>query len=285
MVMLLALGGFAGCNALLGIDDPTVRSTAVEDSGLGEETDGAGRDGRDPADATVGDAVVDAGAADAAIDAGCDGALAAGLIGYWPFDGNGSDVSGYERTMTLVGPTYEPGVRGQALAFTGDGTRYATRDTVDDDAFDFGAADFTIQIWAYFPTTKVDAVLVEKLQGSGAAGWSFMKQGVADDHIQWFWGAISNSPALTVVPTQWHHFVVRRSAGGVYKSFFDGVLATSATDPNPILDTAFPLLVGRRNASAGQAIYMNGRLDELAIWNRALADVEIGAVAAGACIK
>jgi hypothetical protein len=42
-----------------------------------------------------------------------------------------------------------------------------------------------------------------------------------------------------------------------------------------VTDTSFPLIVGRRNAADGRDFSADGRLDEVAIWNRALSNQEI----------
>lgn len=272
LVVVAAIGSFVGCSALLGIEElPDVEPGGAADAAT---KDGTSTNEEGGADGEGG--ALDAGdaAADAADAAPFDAAIAQDLAGYWPFDGNGDDLSGNNRHLTVIGPVYAAGVRGQALAFNGDGSRYAVR-SGDDEVFDFAATEFTIQIWATFPAVKVDVVLVEKFGGGG--GWTFLKQGVVDDHVQWFWGAPIDSPEVTITPNQWHHFVVRRLGGG-YSVYFDTTLVAVANDPNPILNSTAPLLVGRRNATAGQPIFMKGKLDELAIWTRSLSEVEIASL-------
>jgi hypothetical protein len=94
------------------------------------------------------------------------------LVGYWPLDGNGADVSGNGRDLTLFGnPTFAPGGFGLALSLHDDKSQYAQR-PVDDAAFDFGnGSDFTIQVWVNFNTTRRDQTLLEKTLGASGPGW------------------------------------------------------------------------------------------------------------------
>jgi hypothetical protein len=70
-----------------------------------------------------------------------------GLVGYWPFDGSGADLSEGGRDLDLFGGVgFAPGLFGQALDLHGNPSHYAARPG-DHQIFDFGAADFTLQLW------------------------------------------------------------------------------------------------------------------------------------------
>jgi len=104
-----------------------------------------------------------------------DGPLTKNLQGYWQFDGNGSDASDNARNLGLVGGIgFEEGLFGQALSFNGDESRYAQR-PIDDQVFDFGGSDFTVQTWVNFNTTSGEQTLVEKWVDVGYFGWTLTK--------------------------------------------------------------------------------------------------------------
>jgi hypothetical protein len=101
-----------------------------------------------------------------------------GLLGYWPFDGHGGDQSGAGRHLDVYGAApYSDGLFGQALDLQNNPNQYAQR-PVNDAAFNFGAADFTVQAWVnYYRTFAIpEQTLVEKFDG---AGWTLTS----------FWGS------------------------------------------------------------------------------------------------
>ena len=57
--------------------------------------------------------------------------------------------------------------------------------------------------------------------------------------------------------------------------------AGSTTTSTPVPNTSMPLLVGRRNAQDGRNFAVDGRLDDVSIWNRALSDTEVATVYSG----
>jgi hypothetical protein len=196
------------------------------------------------------------------------------LIGYWPFDEGGADASGGGRDLTLVGGAgLAAGLFGQGLDLRNDDSQYAVRPG-DDQIFDFGEGDFTVQIWANFNDTLREQTLIEKFEGQGGPAWTLTK--LESNGLQFFASStLSFTSATLAIPSgQWHHFAVRR-AGSVYALFYDGELVAEGSSPETVSDTAMPLLVGKRNAADGRNFAVNGRLDEAAIWSRGLSEEEL----------
>jgi hypothetical protein len=197
------------------------------------------------------------------------GDLLDGLIGYWPFDGNGSDASPLGRDLTLQGGVgFAAGLFGQSLDMHKNQSTYAQR-LVDDPAYDFGASDFTVQAWANYYSTSTEQVLIEKY--TAGTGWTFTK--VDDQTVQFYAGGPTSSPSQSLSTGAWHHFLARR-AGGKIQIWLDGAMIAVGSI-GTIPDVATPLLVGRRDPAESRDLSMNGRLDEVAIWNRAISDSEI----------
>jgi hypothetical protein len=195
------------------------------------------------------------------------------LIGYWPFDGNGADRSGGGLDLQLYGGVgFTHGLFRQALDLHHDNTQFAER-PVDDPIFDLGANDFTIQAWVNFNNTAGEQTIVEKFQGAGGPGWTLTK--VAGNAWQFYAmpSAVLNSDPLPIPTGVWLQVVVRRT-GDLFELFYDGMLVASGENQNPVPATTFPLLVGKRN-DAGQHFPVDGVIDEVAIWQRALQDAEI----------
>lgn len=196
------------------------------------------------------------------------------LIGYWPFDVGGADASGGGRDLTLVGGAgLADGLFGQALDLRNDDTQHAVRPG-DDAIFDFGPGDFTVQIWANFNNTLREQTLIEKFKGGGGPGWTLTKL-VGNELHFWAKPALAFTSAPLKIPSgEWHQFAVRR-AGIVFALFYDGKKIAEASSPDVVPDTTMPLLVGRRNALDPSDFAVDGRLDEAAIWSRALSDAEV----------
>ena len=202
-------------------------------------------------------------------------------MGYWQFEGDGKDSSGNGRDLTLQGGIrFAPGLSGLALDCTGDPAKYAER-TVDDQVFDFGSGDFTIQAWVNHDTTSGEQPIIEKFHGTRGPGWTLTR--LPDDQLQFFAldYAVINTEPLIFSPQTWCQVVVRRRGPDIaifvnHQLFAYVSYPEMYMDPNgSISDATDGLLVGRRNLADGRAFVMNGRIDEMAIWNRALSDAEL----------
>lgn len=195
-------------------------------------------------------------------------------IGYWPFDGDGTDQSGGNRNLTLFGtPGFGTGLFGQAINVDGTGTMYAQRPS-DDEIFDFGSNDFTISIWVKFSTIDGEQVLIEKFSGCCGPGWTLTK--LSSQQLQFYANplVVMNSAVLNPAVDVWHNATICRM-GNDFKMFFDGQLILSHAESGPISNTADALLIGRRNFADGRVFPVNGLLDDAAIWSRCLTVTEI----------
>jgi hypothetical protein len=204
-----------------------------------------------------------------------EASLVSGLSGYWVFDGNGTDLSAGGRDLTLQGGVgFGAGLFGQALDIPGDRNQFAVR-SLDDTVFDFGGSDFTIQVWVNYNTTSNEQVLLEKWSDPPLEGWTLTK--MSGDRYRFATGGMGNhdSVPLSITTDAWHQVIMRRTGGTLDMRFDDSVVLSANVGSSALTDTGNPLLVGRRYAGDSRGFAMNGRLDEIAIWNRALSDDEI----------
>jgi hypothetical protein len=205
------------------------------------------------------------------------GGLAAaqdGVIGYWPFDGNGADLSGGGRSLTLFGGVgFAPGLFGQALDLHNNGSQFAARQ-IDDAIYDFGANDFTVQVWVNFNNTFREQTLIEKFSSAAGPGWTLTKLDGNALHFFARPAIVLTSASLSISSSMWHHILVRRE-DTTFQIFYDGSEVVQGSSTEAISDTGMPLLVGKRNQFDGRNFAVDGRIDEVAIWSRALSDAEI----------
>ena len=205
--------------------------------------------------------------------------LRSDLAAYYQFNTTSADDSGNGRDVNLFGGGgFAAGLVGEALDLHGNNNQFAQR-PVDDSALDFGTGDFTLQIWVNYNSLIGEQTLIEKFEGGGGPGWSlttfpnFIRFGVTAANGG---GGILNA-AVSIPTGVWHNVTVRRS-GSTFDLFFDGARVATTIDTLPIEDTTFPLLIGRRNAADGRDFSVNGRIDEVAIWTRALSDSDLTAL-------
>ncbi|HYK44801.1 MAG TPA: LamG-like jellyroll fold domain-containing protein, partial [Parafilimonas sp.] len=197
-----------------------------------------------------------------------------GLIGYWPFDGNGTDQSGNTRNVTLVGsPTFATGLFGQAVSLDGTGNMYAQR-AIDDSVFDFSARDFTVSVWVKFNTIANEQVLIEKFTGVAGPGWTLTKLSTQELRFAAPPVLTMTSGALNISTGVWHNFIITRLSDD-FKLYVDSKLILQQTASGAISNSSDPLLIGRRDAADGRIFGVNGLIDEAAIWSRSLCDNEI----------
>ena len=111
------------------------------------------------------------------------------------------------------------------------------------------------------------------------SGWAFY---IYSDGRLAFGGAgvweFTSSPN-TIIAGNWYHVVVTKTAGN-YKLYSNGQEVASANHGNLEASTA-PLLIG---ASYIDALFFNGLIDEAAIYNRSLSQLEVSALYSGSDI-
>ena len=207
-----------------------------------------------------------------------------GMLAWWPMDETAGttvvDTVGTNPGIRVNGPVSAPGLVDGSLRFNG-GSSYVG--APDSDLWAFGGSDFTIELWANWDFNPVGTVghpgtiFIGNDEGAGSRNkWFFaLGGGFLNFHI--------NSPAIgprffPLVPFspnigQWYHLAVTRR-GNIYIVYIDGVLAGSAIDNNAIPNPSNPLTIGQAESLG----FMNGRLDEITVYGRALSQSETRAI-------
>ena len=196
------------------------------------------------------------------------------LLAYWPLDGDGHEVA-MGRDLSLAGGVgFADGVPGRALSLKHQASQYASRPGNDGD-LNLVGANYTIQTWLSFNDLAGEQTFLEKFHGQAGAGWTLTKLASHEIEAYLSGDGITFAPNPALVPGRWYHLVLRREANTV-AFFLDGAKAATRTVLVPQQPVGEPLLVGKRNDLDGRDFSFNGRIDEVAIWRRALTDSEIG---------
>lgn len=200
-----------------------------------------------------------------------------GLLGYWSFNGTAADQSGNRNNLSLFGgATFASGGQfGQALSLNGVPGTYAQQ-TTNNTAFDFGSNNFAIQVWANFASKNSEQTLIEKFSTGAGPGWTFTTPG---QQIEFYAANAGNlySSGVSYQTGVWEQFVAERNGNNMYIYFNDRLVATGSFSGS-ITPSTNPLLIGARNSGDGRNFTVNGLIDDVGIWDRALSSAEIDAL-------
>ena len=204
-----------------------------------------------------------------------------GLAGAWSFDGDGKDHSGNKLDLETTGLGFAAGKFGKGLQLSGDGTPIAQR-PVNDRSLDLANGDFTVSFWIDFAATASPQFVAVK--GFGSDGWF-----VGWAQTQWAWGLPKGTsfvpPGGSPSTGTFHHVVFQRS-GDIVDIRVDEssvgtamVTATSSSATDPFQVGGFA--PGGVSVATAQNV-VNGVVDDLAIWHRALSAAELDFLASHA---
>ena len=196
-----------------------------------------------------------------------------GLVGYWGFDGNADDQSGNGNNGTVNGATLTTDRFGNA-----------------DSAYSFDGVSNSIQVSnnANSITNKTFSawVLLNSLSQSGGGLVSIEMNGssIFDAIVYnewnngWMFGSENSTRFSTSnyseTDNQWVN-ITCSYAPNDYRMYRNGVLIHQTTnhDVLPFVNGSF--IFGKRHSAGGENAFLNGKIDDIAIYNRALTVAEI----------
>jgi concanavalin A-like lectin/glucanase superfamily protein len=260
-----------------GAIDPGSGETAATDAGSPATDAGHGfleEDAGSDGGATDG-GVAEAGIVDAAADGDAAGPPcttgAPSMVGWWPADGDMADrVAGHAGTSgTQGGATavmFGPGK--VAGAFDLEGTSYVQIPNAP--SFQITAA-ITIEAWIL--ANALGGRIVDKITAGGADGYLLDTYA---NKLRLIVGSTHLSTASSLPTGAWVH-VAGTWDGTTGRLFVNGSVAGSAAIAGPLPTTSLPLRIG---ADSNGENRFSGKIDEVALYNRALTTAEIGAIVA-----
>ena len=102
----------------------------------------------------------------------------AGLVAYWPGDGNADDDVGGNHGTLRGRALFAPGRVGQAFSFDGNSSYVSVLHNAN---IAFETHDFTVQLWVNFASLGGEQVVIEKWTQDGAFGWTLTKLSPGDE--------------------------------------------------------------------------------------------------------
>src|SRR3989338_8633774 len=207
-----------------------------------------------------------------------------GLVGYWSMnEGTGTyagDASGNKNTGTLTnGPTWVDGKRGKALNFDGS-----------DDYVDAGniltftnSQTLTLSAWFKIKSFTNRNYLIARQNTTGTRQ-DYAISVANNTTVSYSYDNTANPVAFInwTVPTipadTWNNFTVTVFSNGTVTGYFNGVaLSNQSGAHDNYISTVLNL--GRSHITgSGPQVYINGLIDEVRVYNRALSAGEIQAL-------
>ena len=208
-------------------------------------------------------------------------AYAAGEVARYAMDETAgttiTDTSGNANTGTLTGAgvTRIDGRFGRALSFDGSSGNV----TVPHSASINLTSSFTISAWVNATSlTGYRTILIKEVTG-GCGYWlqtagnqissGFYSAGICKDHV---------TASANLQTGRWHHVAaVFDDAANAYRIYLDGSLISTHSETGTITPNSQSLVLGQTGYAAGNYERWHGAIDEVRIYNRALAQAEIQA--------
>jgi len=204
----------------------------------------------------------------------------AGLLGWWPGDGDSIDLQSGLHGVAVNGASYSPGLVGEAFDFNGVDDGRDDRVDLPASALD-GLGDFTVEMWVQSEDDQGAWLSGATDRGVGIDNEALLFQGVNG-----FQAAVrsQSTGALPIFLNDgaWHHLAYMRS-GAMGMLYVDGVAMDARSVPTEPLEIGpGGLMLGQEQDCLGGCFdpeqALDGRVDELAIYDRALSEAEIVAI-------
>jgi hypothetical protein len=207
-----------------------------------------------------------------------------GLISWWTGDGTTDDSHSNLHATAIGGAHFAPGLVGQAFRFNGAGEGQDDRVDLPAEALQ-GLEDLTVEFWLH--TTDQDEGAI--LSGGNVAGLGanelllLFRPEEPAGLATYVRDMTPGKPPAILNDGLWHHVAFARE-GDIGRLYVDGALVDAMTYPAGPLDVGVGgLMLGQDQDCLGGCFdpdqALDGLIDELAIYGRALSDDEVWAIA------
>lgn len=193
--------------------------------------------------------------------------LQTGLVGYWPFCGNANDTSGNNNNGTVIGATLTSDRFGNVdSAYSFDGVN----DFIETNRTHLNS--FTASVWIKLNISNCFSAILDAYPSS----WEFLSDCVSGTNLSTaIW---NNSTAYQIyqsnyiIPQNKWVNVVMTYGNNILKIYSEGNLVYTGTTIAPRAINGL-FYFGRSRSGTEQ--FFNGKLDDVAIWNKILTTQEI----------
>jgi hypothetical protein len=191
-----------------------------------------------------------------------------GLVGYWPFNGNANDESGNGNNGTVNGASLTSdrfGVVNSAYSFDG----------INDEVFAnrIAQSSFSFSGWYNLNANQQYSPIIDAYNGN----WELLIESLTPTFVKWIslpnvYEEYFTSQSSNI--NTWYHLVCSFSNNQV-AIFLNGSLIQTFNNIS-LINTNGLYYFGK--SYSGTIQYLNGKLDDIGIWNRALTPQEVAAL-------
>ncbi|MBN1887389.1 MAG: DUF4962 domain-containing protein [Thermoflexales bacterium] len=206
----------------------------------------------------------------------------ANLVAYYPFDGDAHDASGNGHDGVVQGAALTSGKEGQAYQFDGIDDMISVAWDAPIQGED---QSFTLAAWV-----KTDDVSGEHWVLADDAGWAHLLFGLhrGNLYIRWRYGSAWTDYTLNTYQSMagdFTHVAATYDASSRHvRLYINGALAVADTTRHPLgIRDASTLHIGK-GRTADPSEYFNGVIDDVRIYDGALSDDELRALAGDALV-
>jgi hypothetical protein len=194
-----------------------------------------------------------------------------GLVSWWTGDNTAADLEGLNNGTLYNGTTYAPGEVASAFSF--NGTDYVSANT---SGLPTGNSDRSMEMWVYVNAFGSGESYFAGYGAFGSYNQTYHLGTNPTDHKLFFsqWGQGFTGPVLQT--GQWYHIAVT-NVGNTATLYLNGSAVSSGTLTIDTPQNA-PFYIGRIPGSLGDIRQLNGMVDEVSVYNRALTADEVQAI-------
>ena len=208
-----------------------------------------------------------------------------GLVGYWPFNGNANDESGNGNNGVVNGATLAIDRFGnidKSYSFDGISNYISINNS---SSLNIIGTQITLSFWLYSNNNPNDANYkgISKGGYDVGSGYEFIYRNSfsGDDGVISITGGTGIQACdvgynMNEAFGQWIHLAVTLN-NGVASFYVNGVyqVGNNLNQISQFVSNNSELLFGKRNPLNSNAGFLNGKMDDIGIWNRALTQQEI----------
>lgn len=209
------------------------------------------------------------------------------LTGYWAFENDVSDGSGYGNNGTNTDVTFAAGKNsplGQAASFNGTSS-YVSVPHNALLAMGTPSQAFTVSAWIKTSAATTPFLVKGRINTASHIDYNFGLSGGKLQLLRWHQSpdtaeSITNTSGPSLNDNAWHHVVFVNESASSHKLYIDGILAETSTAVWTQTDSnTEPLTIGRfQNATYSDTFY-NGLLDDVRVYQRALTADQVARLA------
>ena len=205
-----------------------------------------------------------------------------GLVAWYPFNGNGNDISGNSNHLNDIGGVTYTNNRfnaaNSAVTFDGSGSNYFL---LNNPNFPVGNASRTFSVWYQSNGNFGNSTVFNQWDGNPSGGCHSTFGLFADANDCYFWGKCNDRAVNYPNTTSWNNLTLVYD-NNYLKIYKNGILIN---DTSTLYYYSFPTPLNTQNNEfyVGNGYYLNGsfpspfngKIDDIGIWNRPLSQEEI----------